>query len=151
MNNLLILLALVIIYFLFTPPNKSKKRATKSTPPLFGPQSDEESPVYDTPSPFPDFTQPYIETLESKMESTIESTEPKTADEKSYFTYETTDSSQENFLIEEKSIRSDKIIEIKDDEHVVGDDGVNKIALDFNKENFYRGIIFSEILKRPYS
>jgi len=107
--------------------------------------------VYDTPSPFPDFTQPYIETLESKMESTIESTEPKTADEKSYFTYETTDSSQENLLIEEKSIRSDKIIEIKDDEHVVGDDGVNKIALDFNKENFYRGIIFSEILKRPYS
>lgn len=135
MKNLLILLALGVIYFIFNPDKK--KKATKSTPPLFRPNPAKE-PAYNTRPSSPNFTQPYTKPPE-----------PQRVNEKSYFTYETIESSQEDLFYQDE-LMSQKRKKIENEE-LVEKEVENVIKIDFNQENFYQGIIFSEILKRPYN
>jgi hypothetical protein len=126
-TNLIIIIAVVLGYYILNF-KKQKPQNKQHAPPTYPPSFEENEEEY-----IP---------VENKYSSITEQ------HDKEYFTYETISSFSEETNnqtdFKNRNLKNEEEKERFPEEEI-------KINLSFEKEELYKGIIFSEILKRPYN
>lgn len=145
MNSLkdLIITAVVVLgYFLLF--GRKRKKATQSKKQVQRPnQRQNPRPIFEEFMP----EEPAVEHPETIMSESANNAEIYPKNEE-YFTYETVTDDEVNFAenSEKKSTKTES-----DEKQDVGTQKENNSLIDFDSDELVKGVIYSEILQRPYN
>lgn len=129
--DVVITIAVILGYFLLSP---KKKQVKKSPPPFLNTEQEEEE--YE-PAVFSNAKEDY----ESRKSENI-------SQENEYFTYETSEPSNEDSYETLAPKHEMKTQQISQD---IQNEDEKSVLLTFEEDELYKGIIFSQILQRPYN
>ena len=129
--DVVITIAVILAYFLLSP---KKKQVKKNPPPFLNTEQEAE-----------DFEHTVIPHVKEHYETP---NRENISQENEYFTYETADSSNE---VSYETITPKHEIKTEQISQDIQNEEEKSVIFTFEEDELYKGIIFSEILKRPYN
>ena len=129
--DVVITIAVILAYFLLSP---KKKQVKKNPPPFLNTEQEAE-----------DFEHTVIPQVKEHYETP---NRENISQENEYFTYETADSSNE---VSYETITPKHEIKTEQISQDIQNEEEKSVIFTFEEDELYKGIIFSEILKRPYN
>ena len=129
--DVVITIVVILAYFLLSP---KKKQVKKNPPPLLNTE-EEDGDV--EPAVIPNVKENYKPLNRENL-----------SQENKYFTYESSDSSNE---VSYETLTPKHEMKTENISQVIQNEDEKSVIFTFEEDELYKGIIFSEILKRPYN